>query len=375
MTFHAVLGTCQYCRYNPSMRATQALRILADLSAPQWGMATTAQASAHGVTRHELSRLAQRGHLDRVAQGIYRDAGAPADAFEGIRAAWLGAEPARTAEERLSDLPNGVVVMGASAAALYGAGDLPADRHELSTPIRRQTQRSEVSYRHRQLDPADVTIALGLPVTTIERTIADLVEDRTDLSLVAQVLRDTARARRLDTARLSELLAPLAARNHLAKGDGAALLGRLNALAGLDATALVRQMSASETTGALVAASSLAHLNHADLAQSLIGPATQEALRALNESVARSVQQSIAPLLESFAASIEIPRLPGIDAALAAIAEQIAMTLPTRDLLASFGDEWSASIGKTLAAAGSDLAPAINAIEAARHAQAASVGG
>ncbi|MBK6668514.1 MAG: type IV toxin-antitoxin system AbiEi family antitoxin domain-containing protein [Actinobacteria bacterium] len=103
------------------MRATQALRILADLSAPQWGMATTAQASAHGVTRHELSRLAQRGHLDRVAQGIYRDAGAPADAFEGIRAAWLGAEPARTAEERLSDLPNGVVVMGASAAALYGA--------------------------------------------------------------------------------------------------------------------------------------------------------------------------------------------------------------------------------------------------------------
>ena len=352
------------------MRSSQCLRILADLSAPQWGMATTAQASAHGVTRHELSRLTQRGLLDRVAQGIYRDAGAPADEFEGIRAAWLAAEPARTAEERLSDLPNGVVVMGASATALHGAGDLPADRHELSTPIRRQTQRSEVSYRHRQLDPADVTIALGLPVTTIERTIADLVEDRTDLSLVAQVLRDTARTRRLDTARLSELLAPLAARNNLAKGDGVALLGRLNALAGLDATAVVRQMSAS-----LVAAGSLAHLNHADLTQSLIGPATQDALRAFNESVARSVQQSIAPILEDLAASIEMPRLPGIDAALAAIAEQIATTLPTRDLLASFGDEWAASIGKTLAAAGSDLAPTINAIEAARHAQTASVGG
>ena len=128
-------------------------------------------------------------------------------------------------------------------------------------------------------------------------------------------------------------------------------------------------------SASLVAAGSLAHLNHADLTQSLIGPATQDALRAFNESVARSVQQSIAPILEDLAASIEMPRLPGIDAALAAIAEQIATTLPTRDLLASFGDEWAASIGKTLAAAGSDLAPTINAIEAARHAQTASVGG
>ena len=335
-------------------------------------MATTAQASAHGVTRLELSRLTQRALLDRVAHGVYRDAGAPADEFEGIRAAWLAAEPERTAEERLRDLENGVVVMGASAAALHGAGDLPADRHELSTPVRRQTQRSDVGYRHRQLEPGDVTIAQGLPVTTIERTIADLVEARTDLSLVGDVLRDATRTRRLDTTRLSELLAPLAARNHLAKGDGTALLDRLNALAGLDATALVRQLSASETTGALVAASSLAHLDHADLAHSLIGLATQEALQALNESVARSVQQSIAPILENLAASVEVPHVPGIDAALAAITAQIAATLPTRDLLASFGDEWATSIGKSLAAAGADLAPTINAIEAARRSQTAS---
>lgn len=67
---------------------------------------------------------------------------------------------------------------------------------ELSSPIRRQTQRQEVAYRHRHLEPGDVTIAHGLPVTSIERTITDLVEDRTDLSLVAQVLRDAARTRR-----------------------------------------------------------------------------------------------------------------------------------------------------------------------------------
>ena len=69
-----------------------------------------------------------------------------------------------------------------------------------------------------------MTITHGLPVTTIERTVTDLVEARTDLSLVADVLRDAAQTRRLDTNRLIELLGPLAARNGLRKGDGAALL-------------------------------------------------------------------------------------------------------------------------------------------------------
>lgn len=150
--------------------------------------------------------------------------------------------------------------MGESAAALHGVGDLPADRQELSTPVRRQTQRAEISYRQRQLELDDVTIAHGLPVTTIERTVADLVEARTDLSLVADVLRDAARARNLDTGRLSELLSPLAARNGHRKDDGAALLDRLAALAGLDPASLAREIGHIETLSALVAANSLARL-------------------------------------------------------------------------------------------------------------------
>ncbi len=185
---------------------------------------TTAQAATIGVKRLDLSRLSRAGHIERLAHGVYRDAGTPSDEFEGLRAAWLAADPSRIAEERLQDLPGGAVVMGESAALLHGVGDLPADRHELSTAVRRQSQRPEVSYRQRQLEPADVTITHGLPVTTIERTVTDLVEARTDLSLVADVLRDAAQTRRLDTNRLIELLGPLAARNGLRKGDGAALL-------------------------------------------------------------------------------------------------------------------------------------------------------
>lgn len=351
------------------------MRLLEELSASQWGMVTTAQAVAHGVPRLDLSRLCQSGHLERLAHGVYRDAGAPSEEFESLRAVWLAADPSHTAEQRLRDLSGGVVVMGASAASLHGVGDLPADRHEFSAPVRRQTQRREVSYRRRSLEPTDVTLAHALPVTTIERTIADLVEDRTDLSLVADVLRDAAQSRRLDTDRLAELLAPLSARNHLRKDDGHALLRHLAALAGLDTASLVEEISASDALSALVAADNLSRFSDVDLSNPVIGPATQAALREFSESVARSVQDSLAPALEAFAASIEMPRLPGLEAALAKVAEQVSLDLPTQDLLASFGEEWAATLTKAVAAAGADLPPARTAIEAARHIQVESLRG
>ena len=129
------------------MRSAEALRLLAELAASQWGMMTTAQAASIGVERLDLSRLSRAGHIERLVHGIYRDAGAPSDEFEGLRAAWLAADPSRIAEERLQDLPGGAVVMGESAALLHGVGDLPADRHELSTAVRRPPSAVRASVR------------------------------------------------------------------------------------------------------------------------------------------------------------------------------------------------------------------------------------
>lgn len=335
--------------------------MLAELSASQWGMVTTAQAAAHGVKRLDLSRLTKAGHLERLAHGVYRDAGAPADEFESLRAAWLAADPSHTAEARLRDLVSGVVVMGKSAASLHGVGDLPADRHELSSPVRRQTQRPEISYRQQQLDPVDVTIARGLPVTTIERTVADLVEARTDLSLVADVLRDAARTRRLDTDRLIDLLGPLAARNGVGKGNGAALLDRLTALAGLDTASLAEEIATSGTLADLVTATSLARLAHTGLAEAVMGPAMEQALRGLNESIARSVTQAMTPALEDLAASMAMPSTARMSAAFAEMAEQVSLNLPTQDLLGSFGEEWAASIASANAASRADVLRAFDA--------------
>ena len=241
-------------RYYPSVKSIHALRTLAELTASQWGMVTSAQASHRGVSRLDLSRLCEAGQLARLSHGVYRTAGAPSGADEDIRAAWLSTAPQRTAVERLGDGVDAVVVSGASAARLHKVGDLPAGRHEFTSATRRQSQRKEIHYRRRELAPGDVTTVNGLPTTTIERTIADLVETHTELTLVADVLSDAATRQRLDYPRLQTLLAPVAARLGFRRGDGAALLDRLLQLAGLDAESLGRRISVSATVGDLAAA-------------------------------------------------------------------------------------------------------------------------
>lgn len=228
--------------------------MLAEVSESQWGMITSAQAAARGVSHMNLTRLAESGDLARVSRGVYRDAGAPSDEYEALRAAWLASDPVKLAYERVAEIPAGVVVSGESAAKLHGIGDLRAMRSEFTTPVRKQTQRSEVHYRTRVLGGRDVTMREGLPVTTIERTIADLVEDRNDLSIIGNALRDGARQFRLDVGRLTELLAPLAERNGHGKGDGEALLEQLLRLGGIHEEDLATQVAGIPSLGRLVAA-------------------------------------------------------------------------------------------------------------------------
>lgn len=233
------------------MKSTEALRILADVTAYQWGMVTSAQASRHEITRLDLSRLAEAGHLERLAHGVYKDAGGPAGRFDDLHAAWLSTDPKTRGEMRIKNSANGVVVAGESAADLHGIGDFRALRHDFVSPTRRQSQRKEIRYRQRALDPRDVMLVEGLPVMTMERTIADLVDDNQDLSLVGDALRDASSKRALDLHRLHELLAPLAAREGFKKGDGAALLHRLMEIAGTDADSLARLLARSPSYGTL----------------------------------------------------------------------------------------------------------------------------
>ena len=222
------------------MKSTRALKELAHLTASQWGMVTTAQASARGISRLQLSRLSEDGHLERVSHGIYRDLGAPPERFDTLKVSWLSIDPRRTAPERLAERPPDAVVSGATASHLLGIGDLVPEPYEFTVPRRRQTQRTELRYRVRELPPESLTLREGLPVTTQEQTIADLVESRIDLSLVADVLSET---KALDASRLARLLSPLAKRSGFQRGDGEALLAELERLVHRDVASLARAVS------------------------------------------------------------------------------------------------------------------------------------
>ncbi len=233
------------------MKSKDALRVLAEVTPHQWGMVTSAQARMHGITRLDLSRLTGDGQLERLAHGIYKDAGAPAGPHDDLKAAWLSTDPKTMGEARIKDLANGVVVAGESAADLHGIGGFRALRHEFVSPTRRQSQRGAIRYRQRTLDPRDVTLVDGLPVMTMERTIADLIEEVGDLSLVADALRDASRKRDVDLERLRSLLAPLALRSRFTKDDGDALVNRLMEIAGIDIDSLTRLIARSPTYSSL----------------------------------------------------------------------------------------------------------------------------
>jgi predicted transcriptional regulator of viral defense system len=267
------------------MKSREALHVLSEVTESQWGLVTSAQARSRDISPMTITRLCKSGDLVRIAHGVYRDAGSPNDEYEALRAAWLMTEPGKLAYERLSEHPIGFVVSGESATRLHNIGDLRAPHHEFTTPRRKQTQRADTRYRIATLPEQDITVKNGLPVTTRERTIADLVESRYDLSLIADALRDAYTQFNIDTSRLTELLSPLAKRNGHASGDGAALLEQLLAIAGINQSALAHEVASNPKLGSLVTERYLESL--------------YESLGALSDSNSLPLQHAIAAVLDA----------------------------------------------------------------------------
>lgn len=202
-----------------------------DIAEGQWGLVTLQQARAAGVAWRSLSRLVDAGLLERIAHGVYRVRGAAEPDHLGLRAAWLQLDPARPAWERLAD-PDVAVVSHASAAALYGVGDLRADVHEFTVPRRRQTRRGDVRIHRGRVPSARRIVLGGLPATRAGRMIGDLLVDHVDPDGVAQISAEVLE-RGLDYPRdVADALAPYAHRFGCRRGDGLALLDELLRRAG-----------------------------------------------------------------------------------------------------------------------------------------------
>ena len=215
--------------YNAVVAQYSTLSRIARIAEDQWGLITRRQAEGAGVSQATLQRLAKTGILDRVAHGVYRLTGAPQPDHLDLRAAWLQLAPEVPAWERT---PEQGVVSHRSAAALYGLGHLPADRHEFTLPERRQSRRSDVRLHHRAVRPGEWIVLHGMPVTRPSRIAADLLDDKEDPEAVAQVIADSLRPVYDYPAAFADALAPYAASFGLRRRDGLALLRWLLGTAG-----------------------------------------------------------------------------------------------------------------------------------------------
>ncbi|MDR6316143.1 type IV toxin-antitoxin system AbiEi family antitoxin domain-containing protein [Actinoplanes couchii] len=213
------------------------LAILAAMAEQQAGLFSTAQAGAGGITRPALGRLAQAGVITPLRRGIYVLRGNTPGLLD-LRAVWLAADPARDPGAEPLDGP---VLSHAAAAQVWGAGDLPAWPVDLTVAHRRWSRQQDVRFRVRDLDPADVTVVDGLPVTGPGRTVADLLEDRFgghDPAHVGKVAADLLAARRDSFAGLSRHLHAKGGRLGLPGADpGPLVLTALLKAAGYDGAA------------------------------------------------------------------------------------------------------------------------------------------
>jgi len=261
------------------MKGTKLPRIAA-IGADQWGMVSTAQATAVGADARTLARLAAIGELERLAHGIYRLAGNPPGPHDDLRASWIGLDPRRTAAERIAAGPT-EVVSHRSAAVIHTLGDLDADTLEFTTSVRRQPRRADIHIHRGRIEDDDWTLVDGLPVTTPLRTIRDLAEARIDRGHLAGAVRDALLQHGIPIRQVSAALASHAHAYGVTAGDGNRLVDLLLSEAGIP----------QSTMDVVLRASADAHT------RTPIGPDFE---RAVQDAVRATVGRTIDELAASF---------------------------------------------------------------------------
>lgn len=191
------------------------LRVIA---AETWGLLTSKQAATAGITRLQLSRLANQGQLVHIAHGIYRVVGDPEPPHLNTLVAWIMLAAGEA---------NNLVVAGVAAAAWHGLTDSVPEVVDLIVPIRKTTRRDGVRLRIRTLTVDEIRIHDELPVLSVERTIADLIELWAESDLLAEAYRRARAIPTFDLESLDRYLAPFTSIHNVPGSGGVGLRAKL----------------------------------------------------------------------------------------------------------------------------------------------------
>lgn len=199
-------------KYDWSMRRKELIDALADVAAGHRGFLTRAQAVAAGADDDDLRRAVRGGWLERAGHGLYRVVGAGVRANDEIYAAWLRLAPGRDARERLAE-PDAIVA-GASAAAVYGIGDVPERVHEFIVFSRTQTRDADVRLHLRHdIGTQRWRVADDLPVQEPADAAAWILEHgEGDPAHVGQLMAEAIATGLADARQAEQALGPVARR-------------------------------------------------------------------------------------------------------------------------------------------------------------------
>jgi very-short-patch-repair endonuclease len=132
-------------------------RVIATLGEAQHNMVGRHQLAALGVTRRHIDARVRSGHLHRFLPGVY----SVGTSKVSQRGRWMGTVLAAG---------EGTVLSHGSAAALRGLGP---DRMRVAITV--PTDRARHLKPHvSKLEPDEITVHDGIPVTTVARTLLDL---------------------------------------------------------------------------------------------------------------------------------------------------------------------------------------------------------
>ena len=160
--------------------------LIARLAAGQHGLVKLAQLRGLGLDPRAISKRVKDGRLHRVYRAVFA-VGHPALARE---AEWLAAALASGA---------GAAVGARSAVELLGLARKRVAHVEVVVPRKRRPQGSIRLLVSRTLEPRDIVIRRGIPVTHVARTLVDLTDTYTPHQL-ANVIYEAAFWKRFDEA-------------------------------------------------------------------------------------------------------------------------------------------------------------------------------
>src|SRR5580704_3026618 len=152
------------------------------------GLVTADHARQAGFTDSVLARLVQRGRIERTSRGVYRIPYLTPGRFSQYREAVLWARANRGPEQ--------VAISHSTALAAYEISDVNPRAVHITVPkaarLRRQKPKGIVVHRE-DLSAEDITIHEGMPLTTISRTVADLLKSGERVDLIRQAISDARR--------------------------------------------------------------------------------------------------------------------------------------------------------------------------------------